>query len=81
MTSSVCYFFRLSVSITKAFPIEPPVIKLRSVYHKLDGYPYEVVSKNYEFSSQWSAEEMMEKTKYVIINFGDVQLHYFYICV
>jgi BRCA1-A complex subunit BRE len=56
--SIIVYF-----SITKAFPIEPPVIKLRSVYHKLDGYPYEVVSKNYEFSSQWSAEEMMEKTK------------------
>lgn len=52
-----------SVELTKGFPVEAPIITVRSVYHKLDSLPCESQMKHYHFNSQWSAEEMVERTK------------------
>ena len=54
------------VELTDDFPKEQPSLVLRSVYHRLEGYPCQSVVADYPYSPRWNAEEKAERIRYTV---------------
>ena len=52
------------VELTDEFPREQPNLVLRSIYHRLEGYPCQSVVMDYPYSPRWNAEEKAERIRY-----------------
>ncbi|XP_065919349.1 BRISC and BRCA1-A complex member 2-like [Dysidea avara] len=55
------------LELSDSFPQKQPVIKLRSIYHRLNGQPCQSVIDSYPYSPRWNTIMMVEKLRDYLI--------------
>jgi len=51
------------VELSDSFPQKQPAIKLRSIYHRLQGQPCQSIIDSYPYSPRWNTVVMVEKLR------------------